>query len=560
MENTMVKIGKVNLDYSKYTGKDSYSDGDIEAVILDAVVNGTTEELLKNSNEWAVLYHLSDIRKNVIEWISFPEDAEVLEIGSGCGAITGALSKKVKKVTCVELSERRSLINANRHKDCNNIEIKIGNFQDIESDLGKYDYVTLVGVLEYAKQYITGNNSYVELLKMAKKHLKDNGRIIVAIENKMGLKYLNGACEDHTGRMYSGINDYIEDDGVRTFSSNELGCILENAGLKNYQFYCAIPDYKLPNIICSFDYNLKPGNVRTFKTNYDKVRLYNFREDIVNDQLCNDKMYNYMSNSYVVITGDETEKVVFTKFCRERRKQYQIATAIIKSGDEKRVIKYPLTKEALDHVISLKRKGDLYNGACGASLNCTNGEIIDEKYITNHVEGETIDEMLYAFRHDIDRLVVMMQKYATEYLIPEEKKLHPFIMSDEFREVFGDGDFTGEMCTDISNIDALFSNIEIDDTGKAWIFDFEWVFDFDVPYKYTIWRVYRNVYYKYLAYLKSKADYHGFMKRFDFTDEELDRYYKMELHFAEHVFGVKECEKYTAGYVKPYVMQNTTIY
>ena len=39
---------------------------------------------------------------------------EVLEVGAGMGAITGALAAKAKKVDCIELSKRRSLVNAHR--------------------------------------------------------------------------------------------------------------------------------------------------------------------------------------------------------------------------------------------------------------------------------------------------------------------------------------------------------------------------------------------------------------------------------------------------------------
>ena len=58
------------------------------------------------------MYHLSDIRQNIVEWLQIENTAEILEIGSGCGAITGTLARKAKSVTCIELSEKRSMINA----------------------------------------------------------------------------------------------------------------------------------------------------------------------------------------------------------------------------------------------------------------------------------------------------------------------------------------------------------------------------------------------------------------------------------------------------------------
>ena len=60
---------------------------------------------------------------------------KVLEVGSGCGAITGALARKAGSVTCVDLSKKRSMINAYRHSDYDNITIHVGNFPDISSTL-----------------------------------------------------------------------------------------------------------------------------------------------------------------------------------------------------------------------------------------------------------------------------------------------------------------------------------------------------------------------------------------------------------------------------------------
>ena len=182
------KIGQVKLNYAHYKGNDIYSDGNIEDVILDACINNREKELLYSSVDYAVLYHLSSIRENLIEWYPINKDESILEIGSGCGAMTGVLSEKSKFVTCVELSSKRSLINAYRHRQRDNIEILVGNFQDIEADLGKYDVITLIGVWEYSENYIQSDEPFLEMLNVVKKHLTPNGRLIIAIENKMGLK------------------------------------------------------------------------------------------------------------------------------------------------------------------------------------------------------------------------------------------------------------------------------------------------------------------------------------------------------------------------------------
>ena len=52
----------------------------------------------------------------------------------------------------------------------------------------QYDYVVLKGTLEYAHQLFPGTNPEYQLLEYAKKHLKEDGRLILIINNKIGMK------------------------------------------------------------------------------------------------------------------------------------------------------------------------------------------------------------------------------------------------------------------------------------------------------------------------------------------------------------------------------------
>ena len=159
------QIGNVTLDYTFYQGQDQYSDGDIEDEILELVSREPdVEKILAKDNRWPLLYHLSPVRQNILEWYPFRENANVLEIGAGCGAISGVLCRKAKQVTSVDLSKRRSLINANRNREYDNLKIMVGNFNDVVLE-EKYDYITLIGVLEYAGYYTDDEQPFEAFLK-----------------------------------------------------------------------------------------------------------------------------------------------------------------------------------------------------------------------------------------------------------------------------------------------------------------------------------------------------------------------------------------------------------
>ena len=308
----MEKIGQVILDDTLYPGKDLYTDGAIEDEMLEIARNYREKQwngVIAERASWPILYHFSHIRENILSWIPFTGEENVLEIGSGCGAVTGALCKKAKKVTCIELSRKRSQINAWRHRDCDNLKILMGNFQEVEKTLTeKYDYITLIGVFEYGEAYIQSETPYVDFLKIISRHLKPDGKIVLAIENRLGLKYWAGCTEDHFGTLFEGLEGYPTTSGVKTFSRKEMSAILKEAGNLKASWYYPFPDYKLPMTIYSDRRLPLKGELNRLETNYDRLRLQLFQESAVYDSLLANDMYPDFANSFLLLIGKEKKE------------------------------------------------------------------------------------------------------------------------------------------------------------------------------------------------------------------------------------------------------------
>lgn len=297
-------IGQVTLDYGYYSGNDLYCDGNVEDEMLNIAKEHTKGELnqvIAESKEWPILYHFSDLRKNVVEWIPIDKDQTVLEVGAGCGAITGAFAKNAQSVTCIELSKKRSLINAYRNREYDNVEIKVGNYKDIEKTVGKFDYVSLIGVLEYAELYMDGDNAYTTMLKNVKEHLKQGGKLILAIENRLGLKYFAGCKEDHLSEYFKGIEGYPTSKGIKTFSKKELENVLRESGFQNQTFYYPYPDYKFPTTIYSDRFLPKENDLNNNIRNFDMERMLLFDETKVFNSLIENELFPEFSNSFLVI-------------------------------------------------------------------------------------------------------------------------------------------------------------------------------------------------------------------------------------------------------------------
>lgn len=540
------KIGEVTIDYQFYNAEVHYSDGNIEDILLEAAKNDKLDELLHMSGSWAVLYHCSNMRENLLEWYPFKEGASLLEIGSGCGALTGLFCQKVSSVTCVELSERRSLINAYRNRAYKNLKIILGNLQDIKFE-DKYDYITLIGVWEYAGMYYKSENPYLEMLKTLKRYLKDDGILLIAIENKMGLKYWNGAVEDHTGKMYGGLNDYVDcQKKVRTFSRPEIESLLEESGWKDYRFYYPMPDYKLPEVIYSDERLPQPGELRNYRKDYNATHIYNFYDATVCDQLCSDKMIGYFANSFLVECGFSPENVVYAKYSRRKKKAYGIATRIVEKDGRFQVEKKPLTAEAGEHLDRMARNIP----SKSKSLYLADGYLNQDCFISEYIDGQDLDAIFYGHRHDAMLFVEKTKEVINEYFYPEEFQFEDFVITDEYTKLFGENHVKNGKCLKRTNLDMTFSNLRMGKNGKMYCIDNEWVYSFPIPYEYVVWRAVYQLYGKYMIYLRNEIPIEDFYTAVGLNLDNIAIYLKMEESFRKSI--------YTQDYLSNYRKQAIT--
>ena len=146
------------LDLNYYKGQDEYSDGEaIEDHLLSiARSHIELENVPQEQIDFPTFYHFSPIREGICCWYPFSSDAEILEIGSGCGAITGGLCRNGSTVTSVELSRKRASVNYYRHQELGNLTIRVGNHHDMPDLVGRFDFVVVVGVMEYAGKFSGG--------------------------------------------------------------------------------------------------------------------------------------------------------------------------------------------------------------------------------------------------------------------------------------------------------------------------------------------------------------------------------------------------------------------
>lgn len=241
-----------------------YSDGEDTERRIQSVVKSAADrtlhsaELRAQCTDWPSLYHLSPERSNILRPVAHRLQGRVLEIGAGCGAITRYLGETGANVLALEGSPRRASIASARVEGLENVTVLAERFDRFES-LHEFDAVTLIGVLEYASMFTTAPQPVLSMLRRVRGLLGRKGTLIIAIENKLGLKYFAGAPEDHVMVPMFGVEDRYEDGGPRTFGLLELQRLLRDAGFPAVDVFAPFPDYKLPRLVLSEKGMAYPG-------------------------------------------------------------------------------------------------------------------------------------------------------------------------------------------------------------------------------------------------------------------------------------------------------------
>jgi cyclopropane fatty-acyl-phospholipid synthase-like methyltransferase len=365
----------------------TYSDGNVENRIEFLLQNAIDLSSSKNIAEseyqsWPIKYHLSSVRSNCIRHLNF-KGLDVLELGAGMGAMSRFVAENCNHLTAVEGTQLRFNCLKSRLRDLHNWDGVVSNYQDFSSDK-KYDVVCFFGVLEYAGKYIDNSDPFVWAIKHAKSFLKEDGILLIAIENKNGLKYFSGAGEDHLGHPFHGICGYSEVNSVKTFSKNEMREILRASGFEKVDIHHLSPDYKLTRAVLTDDFLMQEPIVSanilanySFE-DYSKQRKVLFPERLAMVSLAKSGLITDFSNSYLFIASVKKESStligLLDKIYKDKKLGFlytegrinEVKTEFIQGKEEIITKKEYLHPSNLikfdDKIINVFEKGILHNG------------------------------------------------------------------------------------------------------------------------------------------------------------------------------------------------------
>jgi cytidyltransferase-like protein len=347
-----------------------------------------------------------DMPKGLLNWYDFSTGGEVLCIGEGESSIKELLQEKCKKVIC---------------KDGNASLCK----PFLEQYKETFDYIVAIDVVERLKDPVKALSLWRELLKA-------NGKLLLGVDNRLGLRYFCGDRDPFTNRSFDGIENYrgiLKEDRKnlqgRNYSKEEISSILHLAGWTERKFYSVLPNLELPQLIYSEDYiPAEELGIRFFPM-YRYPDSVFLEEEFLYKDLIKNHMFHTTANSFLIECpkGSVFEDVRHVTLSMDRGRENAMATIIRDNIVEKRAL-----YEEGNHKLQELKENEEDLRACG--LNVLPGRYDNDSYCMPYVDSEIsmnylrrlAKNNLDKFKEEVDRFRGFILQSSEHMEAKEDKK------------------------------------------------------------------------------------------------------------------------------------------
>lgn len=407
---------------------------------------------------------LSDIKRNIINWYPFKQNATVLEIGVEIGEITEELCAKNKRVVSIKLQKDATEYSYNKE----NLEVMSCKLENIKLD-EKFDYITLIGTLDKAEEIIQSENSAIILLEYAKNHLKKDGKILIACDNKLGID------------KFSVLNN-----NQYKLGRNSLNKMFRTLNLMNSKYYYVLPNYQTPNVIFTDEYLPNEENITRNFTLYSNNDIILFEQvkkyrDLLQE---NNELFKDFANSFFIEVSQnriEDNDIKFISFSNIRKSEYRIKTTI----GSKYVRKSAINDKSKAQIQSIKNNIDIMKKSGIKTIDSYDEEQIVSKFQNN---ASTLDKIiLEKFKNNqISEGIQEIKKFMQFIIDNFEKSKDEINVFDRYNINYNKYDIQKLHFIKNGLWDLIFQNCFYLN-NEYYFYDQEW-YEEDIPVEFIIYR------------------------------------------------------------------------
>lgn len=470
----------------KQDGRLVYSDGKSTEEMMLAVAQQYPEDAsadyIMEDSRYTINNTFSPVRRNLLNWYPFKPDSDILEVGAGMGSMTGLLCDVGKSVTSVEMNELRANVIRARYPDRDNLAVISADVITWNTQQ-RFDYIVVVGVLEYASVFYNGegNEPQIAFLSSLRRLLNPDGVVLLAIENRFGLKYWLGGAEDHLQKPFVGIEGYKEDGTPKTFSKVELYGLFKESGFAAQRYYYVLPDYKFPTAIFTDQSLPTMQEVMNINYTYSSGSTLVANERELYGTIIANGMFPNVANSYLVEVGVEKipqDHVIRVSARGECKPEYKIITTV---DSQRKVAKKPANPRAEAHILATYENGVTLQKR---GLKCVPALMEGNTLYTEYVDEPLVSSVFCDAlnRGDWNEACAIMDKLRVNLVCSSEENTETSALISECPRLSGVD--LGPILKD-GYMDLTPSNI-FWVSGDLYCFDQEWNFP-DLPLRFLLY-------------------------------------------------------------------------
>ncbi|MCI8307875.1 MAG: glycosyltransferase, partial [Lachnospiraceae bacterium] len=251
------------------------------------------------------------------------------------------------------------------------------------------------------------------------------------------------------------------------------------------------------------------------------------------------------------------KELLYAKYNRTRRREFQTAVKIYKTESGVIVEKEALCDDAVKHLkdmdASCKKYSDMYNeivlletALCGNAAIC------------RYVDGESLSDIILREAAGEAGIIDNIKKYGMAVLDVNSRYIVEFTVTDKFVQLFGNINNIDKYkggAFGVCNIDSAFDNFILSE-NRIYSFDNEWIFDVIIPQKFILYRAVKMFYIKYLVNGRRKIkkdNIKEFIYKCGIGYDEQEIFEEMDDSFQCYVHGRDREAIYLDNYTKDIV-------
>ncbi len=310
---------------------------------------------------------IRELPKGLIKWHKFRQDETALLVKAGMD-MDFTMAEALKEVGLKVVSE------------------EISELKRVQEE--KFDYVVIMGAIEHAKNV----DAAKEILKSANSLLRENGKLFLGMDNRLGIRYFCGDRDLYTGRNFDSVENYarinvtdLENLDGRAYSKAEIIEMLKAAGFETHRFYSVFPVLFNPQILFAEDYVPQEElDVRIFPQ-YNCADTVFLEEEKLYSTLIQNGMFHTMANGFLIecpkAGAEELSDVLQITVSMDRGKQNAMYTII---GRNEKVEKKPVYMEGAEKIKELA-DNDLY--LRGHGVNMVKADMTEDIFLMDYQHG-----------------------------------------------------------------------------------------------------------------------------------------------------------------------------